>query len=120
LAAWLSAIIRDSRCDVEIHGIRVFLEFFRRRPYLFTLLQEAEFISPGGIKQFYDRPEAGYVLGLKGNTVSDPGLSPNFLIGIAAYLGGEILFADDLPLPSKILPEFARLMRHGMIGKQHS
>lgn len=104
------------RCYMDLHGIQVFLEFFRLRPYLFNLLQEAQFTSPRGIAHFYDRLEAGYAAGLGGSTFADTRLSANFLIGIADYLGGEVLFADDPPLPSNILPELSRLLRQGMTG----
>lgn len=108
-----------NRLEREIQGYWLFVQLFIRHPEFYQIVREAEFVVKKAVSNYYNKFQQGYMRNLKGvspiHTIDQGDLTvSNYLIGIAHYLGIEILFSKNVVQIEDFLLEIAVYLSHGV------
>jgi len=90
-----------NRIDAERAGFRAFFRFTAEHPALYRIIRQAEFVSPGALRQHYTRIVNGYIEGLKSAQLAgevrdmDPTVAAWALMGIGELIGMRWVLWDE-------------------------
>lgn len=108
------------RVKAEEVGLAAFLGFFRRHPYLYKIILEAEAVDPALHKWYYEALAKRYTIRLREAMKSDqirktdPEALALCLMGISHMLGiSWLLWKKDMPTP-KTLAAVNEFVKHGL------
>ncbi len=104
-----------NRLTQEIQGIFLFCLYLTIDKSCYNIVREAEFVAGDTAKAYYDRFEQGYFNNLCETKHTDTRTMANFLIGIAHYLGIEmLLFQKGTKHVKDTLIELSRYLIDGI------
>ncbi|NQT58510.1 MAG: TetR/AcrR family transcriptional regulator [Bacteroidetes bacterium] len=103
----------------EIQGYWLFVQLFIRHPEFYQIVREAEFVVKKSVSDYYNKFQKGYVRNFQDIPFVNSGEKglltvSNYLIGIAHYLGIEILFSKNVVQIEDLLKEVAGYLAHGI------
>jgi AcrR family transcriptional regulator len=55
----------DTQRDRERAGFRAYFDLMSRRPWIYRIVREAEFLAPGEFREYYERLARGYARGVR-------------------------------------------------------
>ncbi len=82
-----------SQREVERAGFRAFFDMLSRRPWIYRIVREAEFVVPGLFQEYYESLARGYARGVRGAQLSgeiDPRYDPEVIAYVYAGIGYTI------------------------------
>jgi AcrR family transcriptional regulator len=108
------------RLDREIQGYWLFVQLFIRHPEFYQIVREAEFVVKKSVSDYYNKFQNGYVRNLHDVPFLHNGEQgiltiSNYLIGIAHYLGIEVLFSKNVVQVEDRLTEIAGYLARGIV-----
>jgi AcrR family transcriptional regulator len=108
-----------NRLEREIQGYWLFVQLFIRHPEFYQIVREAEFVVKKSVSDYYNKFQKGYMRNLHDVSLLDNGESgiltmSNYLIGIAHYLGIEVLFSKNVVQIEDRLTEIAGYLARGI------
>ncbi|MDN4474327.1 TetR/AcrR family transcriptional regulator [Demequina sp. SYSU T00192] len=115
-----------SRLEAERAGFAGFFRFTSEHPALYRVVREAEYVSPGTMREHYQRIVSGYEEGLRRAQAEgdvDPGLDPEVtawtLMGIGELVGMRYLLwertEEGAPgLPDDVFESVMRVVRNAL------
>ena len=115
-----------TRLEAERAGFAGFFRFTAEHPALYRVVREAEYVSPGTMREHYQRIVSGYEDGLRRAQADgevDPGLDPEVtawtLMGIGELIGMRYLLwerdADGrAELPDHVFESVMRVVRNAL------
>lgn len=93
LAMSEAANAQSNRIDAERAGFRAFFRFTAEHPALYRIIRQAEFVSPGALRNHYAKIVQGYIAGLEAGQRAgevrqmDPEVAAWALMGIGELIG---------------------------------
>lgn len=78
---------------VERAGFRAFFDLLSKRPWIYRIVRESEFVAPGLFQEYYERLARGYARGVRYAQLSgdvDPRYDPEVLAYVYAGVGYTI------------------------------
>lgn len=105
-----------NRLQQELDGYACFILFFGRHHEYYQIVREAEFVAAEAVRDYYDAFRRGYENNL---TVLDEEARPvaaEFLMGLAHYLGIEVIFSNRIDRVEPVLKEIGILLSRGIEG----
>jgi AcrR family transcriptional regulator len=108
-----------NRLEREIQGYWLFLQLFLQHPEFYQIVREAEFVVKDSVSRYYCKFQEGYrrhmleaKLPLKDDREVNTCVS--FLMGIAHYLGIEVIFSREIVRIEDRLQEIAGFLVDGI------
>jgi len=106
-----------TRAEAELLGFRAFFRFSATHPALYSVIRQAEFVSPGVMRYHYERVAEGYVEALEqarrsgGLTEVDPEVLAWCLMGIGELLGRRwIVWGGYEEVPDEEFDKLGRII----------
>lgn len=101
----------------ELRGLWLFLVYLALDPYCYGIVREAEFVLPAEVKAYYEAFAQGYLRrgypeGLKEGI--DRRTAVEFLLGLAHYLGIEVVFNESPDNAMATISELGDLLSEGL------
>ncbi|SEP09743.1 TetR/AcrR family transcriptional regulator [Aquisalimonas asiatica] len=128
LRAHLAAEISDARdrLDAEARGLRAFLAYVAGHPWMYRVLQEAQFVDESIYREYYEAFGESY-LRLLDVAEADGEVRPGdnrirvwALMGMAHFLGLRYgLWERDVPL-DRVVDTVRDLLRSGLMTGEHN
>jgi AcrR family transcriptional regulator len=103
-----------NRLERELQGMYLFLSYFRHDRHYYEIVREAEFVVDAEARSYYDRFEEGYMRNLEQIRWPDRRLVANALMGIAHYLGIEVLYCETIAEAQNVLVSLGRCLYAGI------
>lgn len=103
-----------NRYERELRGLWLFIVFLSLDPNCYNIVREAEFVLPEDVRRYYGAFVDGYLKNSEGSGGSDEASSIEFLIGVAHYLGLEVVFDESPGNARALIEEIGLLMREGL------
>jgi len=103
-----------NRVERELRGLWHFILFLSMDQHCYNIVREAEFVLPDEVRDYYDAFHNGYV---KRDDKSSKHSSPTyveFMIGIAHYLGIEVIFNKSPEIARNTIEEIGNFYMHGL------
>jgi AcrR family transcriptional regulator len=97
----------------ELRGLWLFIVYLSLDRNCYSIVREAEFVLPGEVKQYYGAFVKGYRQRLLGFDLADSTTGIEFMLGIAHYLGIEVVFDHSPENAKNIIAEIGELYRTG-------
>lgn len=108
------------RIEAESRGLRAFLQYIKENPWMYRVLQEAQFVDEAIYREYYEEFGRVYCQVLEQATAAGeirPGNNQVrnwMLMGISHFLGMRFaLWQDDVPL-DQVIETLDDLLRHGL------
>jgi AcrR family transcriptional regulator len=100
----------------ELRGLWLFVVFLSLDRHCYGLVREAEFVLPRAAKEYY----GSFVIGYRSHLTAPAGLdlttTVEFLLGVAHYLGIEVVFERSPENAKNVISEIGELYRNGISG----
>lgn len=117
-----------SRLEAERAGFAAFFRFTAEHPALYRIVRQAEFVSPGALRNHYTRIVEGYITGLGKAQAEgeigdlDPEVAAWALMGIGEIVGMRwVLWGDDVQpggptsqLPPEVFEQTMRFIERAL------
>lgn len=103
-----------NRYERELRGLWLFIVFLSLDPNCYNIVREAEFVLPEDVNRYYGAFTDGYRKNREGSGGADETTSIEFLIGVAHYLGLEVVFDESPGNARALIEEIGLLMREGL------
>lgn len=97
----------------ELRGLWLFIVFLSLDRNCYGIVREAEFVLPAEVKQYYGAFVKGYRQRLQGIDLADSTTAIEFMLGIAHYLGIEVVFDHSPENAKNVISEIGEFYRHG-------
>ncbi|MCX8013336.1 MAG: TetR/AcrR family transcriptional regulator, partial [Rectinema sp.] len=105
-----------NRLEREMRGLWLFLLFLSMDRYCYNIVREAEFVLPDEVRSYYESFRKGYLKQEIKDFAQDETTSIEFLLGVAHYLGIEVIFDHSPENARMVIEELAELYVHGLEG----
>lgn len=103
-----------NRLERELRGLWLFIVFLSLDRHCYSIVREAEFVLPAAVKAYYDAFVAGYkARDDKNRAVKDERTEIEFMLGVAHYLGIEVIFDQSPENARQIITEIGEFYRRG-------
>jgi AcrR family transcriptional regulator len=100
----------------ELRGLWLFMVFLSIDRYCYGIVREAEFVLPASVKAYYDSFAKGYRTRGGEQSAGDRTTEIEFMLGVAHYLGIEVIFDESPENARNIIKEIGKLYRQGFGG----
>ncbi len=103
-----------NRVEREMRGLWLFILFLSMDRYCYNIVREAEFILPNEVRDYYDAFHRGYLKQEDSSLTCDPTTSIEFMLGVAHYLGIEVVFDNSPEIARQTIEEMGQLYMYGL------
>jgi AcrR family transcriptional regulator len=100
----------------ELRGLWLFIVFLSLDRHCYGIVREAEFILPQAVRAYYGAFVKGYRQRMSWASELDETTAIEFLLGVAHYLGIEVIFDKSPESARNIIAELGDFYRHGLFG----
>ena len=100
----------------ELRGLWLFIVFLSLDRHCYGIVREAEFILPLAVRAYYGAFVKGYRQRLSWAGDLDETTAIEYLLGVAHYLGIEVIFDKSPESARNIIAELGDFYRHGLFG----
>ena len=100
----------------ELRGLWLFVVYLSLDRHCYGLVREAEFVLPWAAKEYYASFVSGYQNHLAAPAGADQTTTIEFLLGVAHYLGIEVVFERSPENAKNVISEIGELYRRGLLG----
>lgn len=102
-----------NRLERELRGLWLFILFLSMDRYCYNIVREAEFVLPDEVRAYYDAFHRGYLKRENSSIMFDETTSIEFMLGVAHYLGIEVIFDKSPDNARQVIEELGYLYTHG-------
>ncbi len=103
----------------EMRGLWLFILFLSMDRYCYNIVREAEFVLPNEVRDYYDAFHRGYLKRENSSLTCDTTTCIEFMLGVAHYLGIEVVFDNSPEIARQTIEEMGQLYMHGLGDKAH-
>jgi len=107
-----------NRLEREMRGLWLFLLFLSMDRYCYNIVREAEFVLPEEVRSYYESFRKGYLKQDNADFLEDEMTSIEFMLGVAHYLGIEVVFDHSPQNARQVIEELAGLYVGGLEGER--
>ncbi len=100
----------------ELRGLWLFIVYLSLDRNCYSLVREAEFVLPASARAYYDAFVRGYLKQMGTGSASDQTTRIEFLLGVAHYLGMEVVFDKSPETAKSIITTIGKYYRSGLFG----
>ncbi len=116
------AVAAGSQAEVERAGFDAFFDLMSKRPGVYRVVREAEFVAPEAFREYYERLARGYVRGVQKAQVRgeidielDPEVVAFVYMGAGYFLGMRWAeWTGGGVVPEDVRADLYRLLRRGL------
>lgn len=105
-----------NRLERELRGLWLFIVFLSLDRHCYGIVREAEFVLPAAVRDYYGAFARGYAKREISLRETDLTTAIEFMLGIAHYLGIEVIFDHSPESARNVIAEIGELFRHGLGG----
>jgi len=98
----------------EMRGLWLFILFLSMDRYCYNIVREAEFVLPNEVRDYYDAFHRGYLKREDSSLTCDSTTCIEFMLGVAHYLGIEVIFDNSPEIARQAIEEMGQLYMHGL------
>jgi len=103
----------------EMRGLWLFILFLSMDRYCYNIVREAEFVLPNEVRDYYDAFHRGYLKRENPSFTCDTTTCIEFMLGVAHYLGIEVIFDNSPEIARQTIEEMGELYMHGLGDGAH-
>ncbi len=103
----------------EMRGLWLFILFLSMDRYCYNIVREAEFVLPNEVRDYYDAFHRGYLKRENSSFTCDTTTCIEFMLGVAHYLGIEVVFDNSPEIARQTIEEMGQLYMHGLSDEAH-
>ncbi|SLM17512.1 putative Transcriptional regulator [uncultured spirochete] len=103
-----------NRVEREMRGLWLFILFLSMDRYCYNIVREAEFVLPNEVRDYYDAFHRGYLKREDASLTCDSTTCIEFMLGVAHYLGIEVIFDKSPEIARQTIEEMGQLYIHGL------
>lgn len=107
-----------NRLERELRGLWLFILFLSMDRYCYNIVREAEFVLPEEVRSYYDAFHRGYLKREDSTITCDTTTCIEFMLGVAHYLGIEVIFDKSPDNARQVIEEIGYLYTHGLSGDE--
>ena len=100
----------------ELRGLWLFIVFLSLDRHCYGIVREAEFILPQAVRAYYGAFVKGYRQKMHWASGLDETTAIEFLLGVAHYLGIEVIFDKSPESAKNTIAELGEYYGHGLLG----
>ncbi|HEY9054463.1 MAG TPA: TetR/AcrR family transcriptional regulator [Rectinemataceae bacterium] len=100
----------------ELRGLWLFIVYLSLDKTCYRLVREAEFVLPSAARSYYDAFIRGYLKQMQGSGGPDKITKIEFLLGVAHYLGMEVVFDKSPETARSIISTIGNYYVKGIFG----
>jgi hypothetical protein len=97
----------------ELRGLWLFIVFLSLDRNCYGIVREAEFVLPVEVRQYYGAFVKGYRQRELDFSIQDSTTAIEFLLGVAHYLGIEVIFDHSPENARNVIQEIGEYYSHG-------
>lgn len=101
-----------NRLERELRGLWLFIVHLSLDRHCYGIVREAEFVLPTAVREYYGAFAKGYSRNLPPELCDDVS-SIEFMLGVAHYLGIEVIFDHSPENAMTVIREIGEYYRHG-------
>ncbi len=105
-----------NRLERELRGLWLFIVYLSLERYCYGIVREAEFVLPEAAKAYYDAFVDGYREHDESVQMIDETTEIEFMLGVAHYLGIEVIFDQSPENARTVISEIGKFYRFGYGG----
>lgn len=105
-----------NRLERELRGLWLFILFLSMDRNCYNIVREAEFVLPNEVRDYYDAFHRGYLRREDATLNCDSTTCIEFMLGVAHYLGIEIIFDTSPETARHVIEEIGTLYMRGLLG----
>jgi len=102
-----------NRLERELRGLWLFIVFLSLDRHCYGIVREAEFVLPAAVRAYYGAFADGYREHDESGEMRDETTEIEFMLGIAHYLGIEVIFDQSPENARNIIAELGEFYRRG-------
>jgi len=106
-----------NRLERELRGLWLFILFLSMDRNCYNIVREAEFVLPSEVRDYYDAFHRGYLRREDAALSCESTTCIEFMLGVAHYLGIEIIFDNSPETARHVIEEIGKLYMHGLLGE---
>lgn len=106
-----------NRLEREVRGLWLFIVYLSLDRYCYGIVREAEFVLPAEVRSYYDAFVRGYRKHAGVFDVGDETTAIEFMLGVAHYLGIEVIFDQSPENARCVISEIGAFYQHGFREK---
>lgn len=106
-----------NRLERELRGLWLFIVFLSLDRHCYGIVREAEFVLPTAVRSYYDAFVDGYREHDEAAEMIDETTEIEFMLGVAHYLGIEVIFDQSPENARSIIAEIGEFYRRGFGDK---
>ncbi|GAB6275750.1 MAG: TetR family transcriptional regulator [Rectinema sp.] len=103
-----------NRVEREMRGLWLFILFLSMDRYCYNIVREAEFVLPNEVRDYYDAFHRGYLKRDDPSLTCDATTCIEFMLGVAHYLGIEVVFDNSPEIARQVIEEMGQLYMYGL------
>ncbi len=108
-----------NRLERELRGLWLFILFLSIDRNCYNIVREAEFVLPNEVRDYYDAFHRGYLRREDASFGCESTTCIEFMLGVAHYLGIEIIFDNSPETARHVIEEIGNLYMHGLLGEKY-
>ena len=102
-----------NRLERELRGLWLFIVFLSLDRHCYGIVREAEFVLPTAVRAYYDAFVDGYREHAESGEMNDETTEIEFMLGVAHYLGIEVIFDKSPENAMNVIGEIGEFYRRG-------
>jgi len=106
-----------NRLERELRGLWLFIVYLSLDRHCYGIVREAEFVLPAAVSAYYDAFVRGYREHSDVYGMNDEVTAIEFMLGVAHYLGIEVIFDRSPENARNVIGEIGEFYRSGFGGK---
>ena len=106
-----------NRLERELRGLWLFIVYLSLDRHCYGIVREAEFVLPAAVSAYYDAFVRGYRAQNDVSGENDEVTAIEFMLGVAHYLGIEVIFDRSPENARNIIGEIGEFYRGGFGGR---